>query len=128
MLVYQPQSIPQETVGIWPEPIESIWQMLGVGKRGSEIAPKLPHLSESDILFISATMSLPKEIRPWGVVTWMAEMFNVSRTGLYDLVGRVTDKLEDRGEIWGEEVEKNGNGLHVRKGRLMRTVLEASLP
>jgi len=128
MLVYQPQSISQETIGVWPKPIESIWQILGVGGGGNEIAPKLPHLSVADILFISATMSIPKEIRPWGVVTWMAEMFNVSRTGLYDLVGRVKNKLKDMGEVRGEEVEKNGNAVHVTQGRLMRTVLEASLP
>jgi len=32
----------QQTSAIWPEPIESTWQLLG-GDYGCELAPKLPH-------------------------------------------------------------------------------------
>ena len=75
----------QETTKMWPwwpEPIESFYQLLGKGQ-ATELAPKLPHLSLADILFMTAVMSLTQ--RPWGIVTWMAEAFGLSRQGLYDL-------------------------------------------
>ena len=35
----------------WVEPVETIYQSLGGGK-GTELTPKLPHLSEADALFL----------------------------------------------------------------------------
>lgn len=43
------------TVGNWPEPLESIWHLLG-GDKASDLAPKLPHLGLSDILFLSTVL------------------------------------------------------------------------
>ena len=47
------------TVGNWPEPLESTWQLLG-GDKASDLAPKLPHLGLSDILFLSTVLSIPR--------------------------------------------------------------------
>ena len=59
----------QEMSPLWPEPIEHVYQLLGGGD-ASAIAPKLPHLGLSDILFMVLIMSLPRERRPWGIATW----------------------------------------------------------
>ena len=40
----------QQTSVTWPEPFESTWQLLG-GTYNHDLAPKLPHLGLSDILF-----------------------------------------------------------------------------
>jgi len=67
-----PQVVANETW--WPESIETVYQRLGGGD-GSGIAPKLPHLGMGDILFMSSIMALPREQRPWGIVTWLSEVF-----------------------------------------------------
>ena len=42
----------QQTSVTWPEPFESTWQLLG-GTYDHDLAPKLPHLGLSDILFMT---------------------------------------------------------------------------
>ncbi len=78
----------QETSVMWPEPLEATWQLLG-GAGHSDLAPKLPHLGLADILFMTTIMSLPRERRPWGIATWMSEVFLLSRPALYALAQRV---------------------------------------
>ena len=82
----------QQTSAIWPEPIESTWQTLG-GDYGCELAPKLPHLGLTDILFMTTIMNLPRQQRPWGVVTWLSDAFLLSRPALYALSDRVKQRL-----------------------------------
>lgn len=82
MTLYQPTSV------TWPEPFESTWQLLG-GTCTHDLAPKLPHLGLTDILFMTTLMSLPREQRPWGIATWMSDVFLLSRTALYELTKRV---------------------------------------
>jgi hypothetical protein len=111
----------------WPEPLETTWQMLG-GAKASELAPKLPHLGLSDILFLTTVLSIPGRDRPWGIVTWLAEQFGVSRPGLYALAERVQARLSGSVEVprlnEGEEKAK----LEVTRSRLGRTVLTATCP
>ena len=76
----------------WPLTIESGWHLLG-GDCGSDLAPKLPHLGTSDVLFLAALLNLPKEQRPWGLVTWLSKVFTVSRPSLYALTNRVNSRL-----------------------------------
>ena len=124
MIVYQAQ----ETGVKWPEPLETTWQYLGGGK-GAEIAPKLPHLDLAEILFMSTVMSIPRSERPWGVVTWMSEVFAVSRPGLYALTNRVKERL--LGPTEPEALPSSGTGgskVTVTQNRLARTVLMTSLP
>ena len=40
---------------LWPEPMESVWQSLA-GGGPTPLAPKLPHLSLADVLFIGAVI------------------------------------------------------------------------
>jgi len=112
-------------VGNWPEPLESTWQLLG-GDQASDLAPKLPHLGLSDILFLSTVLSIPRPERPWGIVTWLSEVFAVSRPGLYALAQRVLARLQP-----DAQPVLTGAGaptVEVTPTRLARTVLTASCP
>ena len=71
-------------LALWPEPIEVCYQLLGGGD-GSALAPKLSHLGIADLLFMSSIMLLPRDRRPWGIVTWLADVFGISRPTLYSL-------------------------------------------
>jgi hypothetical protein len=80
MTVYTISPLPTRV--IWPTPIEQIWQIL---PSGGQSLPgwKRRDLGLSERLFIGAVLNLPKEQRRWGLITWLAEMLNVSRPTLY---------------------------------------------
>ncbi len=103
----------------WPEPIEGFYQATGGRRSGTPLAPKAPHLSTLDALFIAEVMSLPQ--RPWGVVTWMAEMFGVSRQAIYDLAERVRQRFS----LLPEAVP---DAAPDERRRLQRTALTAAFP
>lgn len=66
----------------WPEPIEPIWQMLPVS--GAYLAGyKRVDLTLADRLFMAAVVNLPPERRPWGSITWLADVFDTSRPTVY---------------------------------------------
>ena len=117
--------VDKPVVGNWPEPLESTWQMLG-GDQASDLAPKLPHLGLSDILFLSTVLSIPRPERPWGIVTWLSEVFAVSRPGLYALAQRVLARLQPE----AQPLLTGGSAptVEVTPTRLARTVLTASCP
>lgn len=118
----------QQTSVTWPEPYESTWQWLG-GTRTHNLAPKLPHLGLADILFMTTIMSLPRQQRPWGMATWMANVFMLSRTALYELTHRVEQQLLLRAEPLALPApEKQAPTVAITPTRLARTVLTASLP
>ena len=118
----------QQTSATWPEPIESTWQMLG-GDYGCELAPKLPHLGLTDILFMTTIMSLSRQQRPWGVVTWMSDVFLLSRPALYALSARVKQRLLPTVEPTTLTVrEPTEARISVTATRMARTVLTVSLP
>lgn len=113
-------------VGNWPEPLESTWQLLG-GEKVRDLAPKLPHLGLSDILFLSTVLSIGRSERPWGIVTWLSEVFNVSRPGLYALAKRVLARLQ--AEV--PPLTLTGGSpasVEVTPIRLARSVLTATCP
>lgn len=118
----------QKTSLTWPNPIESTWQLLG-GSSPQNLAPKLPHLGLADILFMATIMSLPQERKPWGIVTWLAETFALSRPALYELAHRVQERLSPTNEPLAlPSPEKPEACVTVTLNRLARTVLTASLP
>jgi len=88
-------NITPTTTYSWPDPIETIYQTLG---QGTEFASKIPHLDLPTALFIGAIMNTPRDRRPWGIVTWMGEMFNISRPSLYSLGERVLEQLQSQAE------------------------------
>ncbi len=118
----------QQTAVTWSEPIESVWHLLG-GDTPSELAPKLPHLGLADILFMSTLMNLPRSRRPWGIVTWMSDVFLLSRPALYALAERVKQRLLSDETPLALPVPKECNPtIEVTPTRLARTILTTSLP
>ena len=103
----------------WPEPIEGFYQATGGQGYGTPLAPRAPHLSLSDIMFMTGVMSSPQ--RPWGIVTWMAEMFGVSRQTVYDLTERVRQQFS-LSPITAPVIPSDEGR------RLQRTVLTAAFP
>ena len=113
---------------LWPEPIEDVYQLLGGGD-ASAIAPKLPHLGLADIMFMALIMSLPRERRPWGIATWMAATFMLSRTGLYDLTARVQERLlPPPPKVRSLPAPSREDMIELTENRLRRTVLTAAFP
>ena len=84
MTVYT-TSTPSASV-TWPAPLESVWQMLPAA---TDCPPgyKRRDLGLSDRLFIGAVVNLPKGQRPWGCLTWLANVFATSRPTVY-AIGR----------------------------------------
>lgn len=118
----------QESGISWPEPLETTWQHVG-SEKGHDLAPKLPHLGLADILFMSTVMSIPRRQRPWGMVTWMSEVFELSRPALYEMAGRVKARLmPEMAPRKLPSTEPEGALVRVTANRLARTVLMASLP
>jgi hypothetical protein len=110
----------------WTQPFETGWQLLG-GQQMTDLAPKLPHLGLADILFMSAVVHTPRDHRPWGIVSWMSDVFCLSRPALYALARRVEarllsppvpDQLPGPASLSTEVISEN---------RLIRTALTATL-
>ena len=80
MTVY-PVTNPATSTG-WPGMMEPIWQMLPASE---QYLPgyQRTDLGLSDRMFISAVVNLPPEQRPWGSITWMADIFDTSRPTIY---------------------------------------------
>jgi hypothetical protein len=89
MLLYQQTAAPAT---LWPEPMELIWQMQPGGWT-PESRWKRPDITLSDRSFIAVVMNLPREQRPWGAITWLAEVYNTSRQTLYTIGAQVREAL-----------------------------------
>lgn len=114
----------------WPEPLESIWQGLPSGP-ATAIAAKLPHLSLSEVLFIGAVSTMPRAERPWGVISWLAETFALSRVSVYALGKRLQERLSlDRTPPAAVVASPIKPALPAapRANVLERTVLTATFP
>ncbi len=111
----------------WPAPIERMYQLLGGGE-ATHLAPKLPHLGMADILFMTLVMNLPKERRPWGIVTWMSDVFGLSRPSLYALSGRVCERLSPPGQALLPAPDSDQEERKCAEARLVRTLLTAAFP
>ena len=119
-----------QSYGNWPEPFESTWQVLG-GQRVDQLAPKLPHLGVADTLFMTTVMSIPRPQRPWGIVTWMSDVFALSRPGLYELTQRVRERLLPATPpvaLLELRAKTKGTSVELTPNRLVRTVLTAAFP
>jgi len=89
-----------------------------------ELASKMPHLGLTDILFLAAVVHIPE--RPYGVITWLADFYRISRVSVYALGERVALRLTKPTELLSlpEPVEKET----VNKARLDRTILTTLFP
>jgi hypothetical protein len=134
MTVYTPSAVP--AYGTWPEPIESIWSL--VSRDTTRLSGyKRPDLSLADRLFIGAVVNLPAEQRPWGCLTWLAQMLATSRTTLYAIGDRARTSLAVRPSgrpVHGPAAagpapaEGSASVVTVTPSRLARTVLTLLMP
>ena len=121
---------------LWPSPIEPIWQILPVS---GEVPPgsKRPDLNVADRLFIAAVANIPKDQRPWGCITWVADVFATSRPTVYAIGERA--RLGMAAQPCGRPVQpalpvtetlpaKDPPALTVTPNRLARTVLTLLMP
>jgi hypothetical protein len=90
--------------------METVYQSLGFGTRMPS-RYKRPDVSLSDRLFIAAVGNLPSDQRPWGSITWLSEVFGISRPTVYSIAEQARQRL------WAELV-----------GRAEGTVAVASSP
>jgi hypothetical protein len=133
MTVYTNSAL--STSVIWPNPIETIWQVLpGCGQ--SSPGWKRTDLGLSERLFIGAVLNLPQDRRCWGIITWLAGMLNVSRPTLYAIgawakagllskpvLPTITvNRLEERASSDDEQI------ILVSPNRLKRMALTLVLP
>lgn len=76
-----------EVETLWPEPLEQSWQSLPATlvrtSIAEELASKMPHLRLADILFLAAVVNVTE--RPYGVITWLADFYRISRVSVYAL-------------------------------------------
>jgi hypothetical protein len=121
---------------LWPSPIEPIWQMLSAS---GECPPssKRPDVNLADRLFIAAVVNLPKDQRPWGSITWMADVFATSRPTLYAIGERARDAMTAQPSsrppqaatlMAGAVPPQAPTNFTVTPNRLARTVLTLLMP
>lgn len=134
MLAYQ--EIAQPTT-LWPEPMELIWQVLGP-ETDLVLRWKRPDIGLADRLFIGAVVNLPREGRPWGAITWLAEIYLTSRETIYDIGRQVRQALLGTGQterppviiemLSAPDIPGEGPVIRVSDTRLKRTILSLLLP
>ena len=115
----------------WPGLIEPIWQILPYQSQGLP-GWKRKDLGLSERLFIGATLNLPKEQRPWGIVNWLAEALQVSRPTLYAIGEWTKAALQSRSdsltEIQKPALSEEQKTVTVTPNRVKRTALTLALP
>lgn len=120
---------------LWPEPVETTWQLMGSGP--SVPGSKIPHVSYADQLFAAAVVNMPRSKRPWGIITWLSHMLQISRPTIYDLGRRAARGLErsiggrpadDQSPVVAAREPSRANTITVTPNRVTRTVLTAAFP
>ena len=119
---------------VWQAPIEAIWQTLPFHE-GHQTGWKRPDLGLSDRLFIGGVMNLPKGKREWGVIQWLADVYQTSRPTLYAIGARTKAGLlptphlaEDRVIQPKEEDPDAAKTVRVTRNRMIRTALTLLFP
>ncbi len=85
MTVYP--TFPNCARSVWQAPIEPIWQQLP-DNTYHPAGWKRPDLGLSDRLFIGGVVNLPKGKREWGMIQWLADVYQISRPTLYAIGAR----------------------------------------
>jgi len=120
---------------IWMAPIEPIWQMLPVSE-ASYAGWKRPDLGVSERLFIGAVVNLPKDQREWGVIQWLADVYQTSRPTLYAIGTKTkTGLLSHRAQPSAPAPLKPGavdkrlqKTVALTRNRMLRTALTLLFP
>ena len=120
---------------LWAEPMETTWQWLTTGP--SVPGSKIPHVSIADQLFVAAVANTPRPARPWGAITWLSGMFQISRPTIYDLGKRGARGLERSvgGRPAAEQsapvpvgMPSRDSTITVTPNRMARTALTMAFP
>ena len=119
----------------WQGLIEPIWQVLP-GYSQSLPSWKRADIGLSERLFIGAVLNMPKELRQWGVVSWLAETMNVSRPTLYGIgkwtkAGLLTApevRVDVAKDIPGSAASDGQKKIVVTPNRIKRMALALELP
>jgi hypothetical protein len=91
----------------------------------------------ADRLFIAAVANIPKDRRPWGSITWMADVFATSRPTVYAIGERARDTMmaHSRGRPPQSATPtavivppKAPSEITVTSNRLARTILTLLMP
>ena len=119
---------------VWPNPIEPIWQTLPTYSLISANWRRTD-LGLSDRLFIGAVVNMPREQRPWGMLNWLAETFDVSRPTLYRIGERTkSGLLLEPNQVMAtvcaadKPADDKQKMIAVTPNRVKRTVLSLVLP
>jgi hypothetical protein len=119
----------------WQTPIEQIWQQLPVNTDHNP-GWKRPDLGLSDRLFIGGVINLPKGKREWGVIQWLADVYQTSRPTLYAIGARTKAGLlpppphPDEVSVIQPNVGDLGTAkmVMVTRNRMIRTALTLLFP
>jgi hypothetical protein len=114
-----------ETAGRWPEVMEGSWQGLGTGT--GKLLSQVSHLSLSDELFIGAVAASPRGQRPWGAISWIADVFAISRPTVYALGKRIVERLRSPDSVAPQASSIRAEGDKSDE-RLNRLVLKCAFP
>lgn len=120
----------EDTFSSWPTAIEKSWQSTGRSSRTAvvgELAGKMPHLGLGDILLIAGLVHMKS--RPYGLITWLADYYQISRVSVYALGARVQARLLSRQpQLTLSATAGRPAPQVVSKARLERTILATLLP
>jgi hypothetical protein len=133
MTVYP--TFPNSARSVWQAPIEAIWQQLPVNPYHNS-GWKRPDLGLSDRLFIGGVMNLPQGKREWGMIQWLADVYQTSRPTLYAIGARTqAGLLPPPGHPTEVGVIKPDMGkqdaaktVTVTRNRMIRTILTLLFP
>jgi hypothetical protein len=134
MLSYQQTAAP---ANLWPEPVEQVWQMQPGVWRETNPRWKRQDITLSDRAFIGAVVNLPRELRPWGSVTWLSSVYRTSRETIYTIGAQVRRALLFSGQEAGRQDQPlllptpyppEWSLVTVSDNRLKRTILTFLLP
>jgi hypothetical protein len=134
MLLYQQTAAPAVS---WPEPMELIWQMLPADW-AAVLRWKRWDIGLPDRAFIAAVVNLPRGQRPWGAITWLADVYQTSRQTLYTIGAQVRETLLFPRQWLESQADQplqlpssclsERPTVAVTDNRLKRTILTALLP
>ncbi len=133
MTVYP--TFPNSARSVWQAPIEAIWQQLPVNPYHNS-GWKRPDLGLSDRLFIGGVMNLPQGKREWGMIQWLADVYQTSRPTLYAIGARTQAGLlpppghpTEVGVIQPDMGEQDAaKKVTVTRNRMIRTILTLLFP
>jgi len=79
---------------LWSAPIETVWNSIGQTNSLNRIL-KRPDIGLSHRLLIASILNLPRDQRPWGIVTWLSDFYRTSRKTIYSIADSILAPFRD---------------------------------